>query len=53
MLLRKAFAVLATPSAGLHLVDPVPGLKHAAGVADEACVITGDDTVGVRSFDHI
>lgn len=49
--MHKAFAVLATPASGLHLVDPLPGLKHAADVADEACVISGDATIGVRTSD--
>ncbi|KAJ3557948.1 hypothetical protein NM688_g1198 [Phlebia brevispora] len=49
-LLPEAFAVLATPSSGLHLVDPVPGLMHAADVADEACVISGDATTGTMWY---
>lgn len=45
--IMEAFAVLAAPSSGLHLVDPLPALKHATTVADQACVVHGDTTVGV------
>lgn len=46
----QAFATLATPP-GLHIFDPRPALLHATSVADEACVIAGDSTVGVRPVD--
>lgn len=47
MMSEQAFATLATPP-GLHVFDPRPALMHAASVADEACSIAGDSTVGVR-----
>ena len=40
-------ALLASPTNGLPPLDPVPALKHASSVADEACHIAGDHTVGV------
>ncbi|KIP10464.1 hypothetical protein PHLGIDRAFT_115417 [Phlebiopsis gigantea 11061_1 CR5-6] len=43
-LLPEAFATLATPPG--HILDPRPALKHAAAVADEACVLAGDTSVG-------
>jgi len=44
--LPEAFALLASPSSGLPPLDPLPALKHAAKVADEACFIAGDVSVG-------
>ncbi|KAI0076021.1 hypothetical protein K474DRAFT_1772847 [Panus rudis PR-1116 ss-1] len=44
-LLPEAFAVLATPS-NIPVPDSIPGLAHAAKVADEACRVVGDSTVG-------
>ncbi|KAJ3496015.1 hypothetical protein NLJ89_g10541 [Agrocybe chaxingu] len=37
-LLPEAFALLVTPSSGIHLLDPLPAFKHAATIADEACL---------------
>ena len=42
-------ALLASPSNGLPPLDPVPALRHASRVADEACHIAGDHTVGVST----
>jgi ubiquinone biosynthesis protein COQ9 len=49
------FALLATPtvplgplSLPLPLLDPRPALAHAAGVADEACLLASDKSNGVR-----
>ncbi|KAI0833644.1 hypothetical protein BC628DRAFT_1307472, partial [Trametes gibbosa] len=44
--LPEAFALLASPSSGFPPLDPVPGLKHISKVADEACYILGDTSVG-------
>ncbi|KAI0685973.1 hypothetical protein BC835DRAFT_1513650 [Cytidiella melzeri] len=44
-ILPEAFATLATPL-GFHLLDPNPALKHAASVAEEACAITQDTSIG-------
>ncbi|KAF9036283.1 hypothetical protein BJ165DRAFT_1533127 [Panaeolus papilionaceus] len=46
--LPEAFALLASPSTGLPLLDPRPALKHAYSIADEACYVTGD---GALQFD--
>ncbi|KAI0775066.1 hypothetical protein BD413DRAFT_532832 [Trametes elegans] len=48
--LPEAFALLASPSSGLPPLDPIPGLKHVAKVADEACFATGDASVGPAWF---
>ncbi|KAI9066308.1 hypothetical protein FKP32DRAFT_403404 [Trametes sanguinea] len=48
--LPEAFALLASPSSGLPPLDPVPGLKHVSKVADEACYISGDTSVGPAWF---
>ncbi|KAK7016295.1 ubiquinone biosynthesis protein [Favolaschia claudopus] len=40
--LPEAFALLAVPESGLPPIDPVPALKHAARVAEQACHISGD-----------
>ncbi|KAL6302398.1 hypothetical protein BKA93DRAFT_736970 [Sparassis latifolia] len=42
--LPEAFALLASPSTAFPPLDPMPALKHAAKVADEACYISGDTT---------
>ncbi|KAI0342706.1 hypothetical protein BDW22DRAFT_1413409 [Trametopsis cervina] len=44
-LLPEAFATLATPT-GIHLLDPNPAFKHAATIADDACVISQDTSIG-------
>lgn len=46
----KAFALLASPSSGLPPLDPIPGLKHVSQVADDACYIIGDTSVGVSEI---
>ena len=51
----QAFATLSTPE---HIpFDPRPALSHVAQVAEEACRVTNDQTVGVISelsfFSHI
>ncbi|KAH9847490.1 hypothetical protein C2E23DRAFT_848095 [Lenzites betulinus] len=48
--LPEAFALLASPSSGLPPLDPVPGLKHISKVADEACYLLGDTSVGPAWF---
>ncbi|KAJ7593375.1 hypothetical protein C8J56DRAFT_930922 [Mycena floridula] len=42
--LPEAFALLSTTSSSLP-VDPFPGMKHVATVADEACHISGDTSL--------
>ncbi|KZT67479.1 hypothetical protein DAEQUDRAFT_729141 [Daedalea quercina L-15889] len=49
-LLPEAFALLASPTNGLPLLDPVPALKHAGSVADEACYIAGEKTIGLAWY---
>ncbi|CAL1716998.1 unnamed protein product [Somion occarium] len=44
-LLPEAFATLVTPE-GIPFVDPRPALSHAAKVADEACNVVNDQSVG-------
>ena len=44
----QAFALLASPSSGLPLLDPLPAFKHASQVAQEACYVTGDSSLQVR-----
>ncbi|KAG9224553.1 hypothetical protein PLEOSDRAFT_1107273 [Pleurotus ostreatus PC15] len=47
--LPEAFACLATPtsitSMMLTPLDPVPAVKHAVGIADEACCVSGDQSL--------
>ncbi|KAI0696299.1 hypothetical protein C8T65DRAFT_710627 [Cerioporus squamosus] len=49
-LLPEAFALLASPTYGLPPLDPIPGLKHVSRVADDACYIVGDTSVGPAWF---
>ena len=50
---RQAMALLASPTNGLPPLDPMPALKHAGNVADEACHIAGEHNVGVRAFSPV
>ncbi|KAF7336797.1 Ubiquinone biosynthesis protein [Mycena venus] len=43
--LPEAFALLAAPESGIPPIDPVPALKHAARIADEACYVSGDQSL--------
>ncbi|KAJ6520928.1 hypothetical protein DFH09DRAFT_1193653 [Mycena vulgaris] len=43
--LSEAFALLAAPDSGMPPVDPVPALRHAARVADEACHVAADQSI--------
>ncbi|KAJ7745765.1 hypothetical protein B0H16DRAFT_1558221 [Mycena metata] len=43
--LPEAFALLASPDSGIPPVDPLPTLKHAARVADEACYLSADQSL--------
>ena len=49
----QAFALLATPSSGLPPFDPMPGLKHVSTIADDACYLIGDTSVGVSLVRHL
>ncbi|KAJ7761994.1 hypothetical protein DFH07DRAFT_415755 [Mycena maculata] len=40
--LPEAFALLSVLESGTPPFDPVPAMKHAARIADEACYISGD-----------
>ncbi|KAG6862480.1 hypothetical protein C0995_000026 [Termitomyces sp. Mi166 len=40
--LPEAFALLASPTYGVPLLDPRPAIEHAFKIADEACHVTGD-----------
>ncbi|KAI0312937.1 hypothetical protein OF83DRAFT_599056 [Amylostereum chailletii] len=44
--LPEAFALLGSPRSGLPPLDVRPALRHATAVADEACHIVGDTSVG-------
>ncbi|KAJ7151637.1 hypothetical protein C8R46DRAFT_1357859 [Mycena filopes] len=43
--LPEAFTLLAAPDSGIPPVDPLPALKHAARVADEACYLSADQSL--------
>ena len=43
----QAFALLISPSSGIHLFDPLPAVKHAARIAEKACYVTGDESLQV------
>ncbi|KAJ7126783.1 hypothetical protein C8R44DRAFT_779557 [Mycena epipterygia] len=43
--LPEAFALLSAPESGVPPFDPVPALKHAARVADEACYVAADESL--------
>ncbi|KAJ7476052.1 hypothetical protein FB451DRAFT_1245606 [Mycena latifolia] len=43
--LPEAFALLSAPESGIPPFDPVPALKHAARVADEACYLSADQSI--------
>ncbi|KAJ7096507.1 hypothetical protein B0H15DRAFT_825490 [Mycena belliarum] len=43
--LPEAFALLSAPGSQLAPIDPLPALKHAARVADEACYLSGDESM--------
>ncbi|KAI0033542.1 hypothetical protein K488DRAFT_77831 [Vararia minispora EC-137] len=45
-LLPEAFALLASPRSGLPPLDARPALRHATTIADDACHIVGDASVG-------
>ncbi|KZV64858.1 hypothetical protein PENSPDRAFT_756935 [Peniophora sp. CONT] len=45
-LLPEAFALLASPRTGLPPLDARTALKHATSVADEACHVVGDGSIG-------
>ncbi|KAI0267780.1 hypothetical protein BC834DRAFT_822134, partial [Gloeopeniophorella convolvens] len=44
--LTEAFALLASPTYGLPPLDPRPAIQHAASVADEACHVAQDASIG-------
>ncbi|KAH9831587.1 uncharacterized protein C8Q71DRAFT_293293 [Rhodofomes roseus] len=48
--LPEAFALLASPTNGLPPLDPLPALKHAGSVADEACHIVGEHNIGLAWY---
>ncbi|KAF8972190.1 hypothetical protein BDZ97DRAFT_1913417 [Flammula alnicola] len=48
--LPEAFALLASPTSGIHVLDPLPAIKHAAKVADEACYVTGEKSVQLEWY---
>jgi len=43
--LPEAFALLASPSSGIHIFDPLPAVKHVARIAEKACYVTGDKSL--------
>lgn len=44
--LPEAFGLLASPRLGIPPIDLLPAIQHAAGIADEACHITNDESIG-------
>jgi len=48
--LSEAFALLISPSSSMHLVDPLPAVKHAARIADKACYVTGDESLQLKWY---
>ncbi|KAI9463265.1 hypothetical protein BJY52DRAFT_1254237 [Lactarius psammicola] len=44
--LPEAFALVASPRLGVPPLDPRPAVQHAASVADEACRVTKDTSIG-------
>ncbi|KAF8808677.1 hypothetical protein BYT27DRAFT_7188642 [Phlegmacium glaucopus] len=43
--LPEAFALLISPSSGIHLFNPLPAVKHAAWIAEKTCYVTGDKSL--------
>ncbi|EDR10076.1 uncharacterized protein LACBIDRAFT_318031 [Laccaria bicolor S238N-H82] len=43
--LPEAFALMASPVSGSPPLDPIPGLKHATGIANQVCYISGDTSL--------
>jgi len=48
--LPEAFALLISPSSSIHLFDPLPAVKHAARIADEACYVTRDKSLQLEWY---
>ncbi|TDL25540.1 hypothetical protein BD410DRAFT_765041 [Rickenella mellea] len=48
--LPEAFALIASPASGIPPLDLRPALKHAATIADQACYISGDASVGTAWY---
>jgi len=48
--LPEALALMASPTSGLPPLDLIPALKHAGSVADEACHIVGEHTIGLAWY---
>jgi ubiquinone biosynthesis protein COQ9 len=48
--LSEAFALLISPSSGMHLLDPLPAVKHAARIAEKACYVTGDESLQLKWY---
>ncbi|KAJ7285254.1 hypothetical protein C8J57DRAFT_1290995 [Mycena rebaudengoi] len=43
--LPEAFTLLSAPESGVPPFDPLPALKHAARIADEACHTSADQSI--------
>ncbi|CCL99304.1 uncharacterized protein FIBRA_01320 [Fibroporia radiculosa] len=48
--LPEAFGLLISPPSGVPPLDPSPALKHVASIADEACHIVGDTSLGLSWY---
>ena len=46
-------ALLVSPASGIPPLDPRPALEHAVRVADEACFVTGDESLRVSFFAQV
>ncbi|KAI0303676.1 hypothetical protein B0F90DRAFT_1815975 [Multifurca ochricompacta] len=44
--LTEAFALVASPGLGIPPLDLRPAVQHAASIADEACRVAGDTSIG-------
>ncbi|KAH9998872.1 hypothetical protein BJV74DRAFT_190555 [Russula compacta] len=44
--LPEAFGLIASPRLGIPPLDPLPAIQHAASIADMACRVTNDGSIG-------
>ncbi|KZT01379.1 uncharacterized protein LAESUDRAFT_739175 [Laetiporus sulphureus 93-53] len=48
--LPEAFSLLATQRPVSVPIDPTPAIKHCTSIADQACYLSGDTTVGLSWY---
>jgi len=44
--LPEAFGLVVSPRLGVPPLDPLPAIQHAVGIADEACKVANDASIG-------